>query len=336
MKMHDGIFGKLSNYLMARMRMSHIYQPVMIKELLRRGGEATVAEIAKALLAHDRSQVEYYEFRTKEMVGKVLTNNGIVAAKKNGRTITGYELVEAENLTAEQRSRLISACETAIDAFLDRRGGQIWSHRRLSSGYVSGTLRYEVLKRARFRCELCGISAEEKALEVDHIVPRNQAGSDDETNLQALCYSCNAMKRDRDNTDFRGINDLYLVRRPGCIFCELDDERILARNELAVLVRDGFPVTEGHSLIIPKRHVEDYFQLFQPELNAIQTLIRSARSDLLRHDAHIEGFNIGVNSGEAAGQTIFHCHIHLIPRRKGDVSNPRGGVRGVIPGMQAY
>ncbi len=334
--MADAAFSKLADYISTKMRMSHIYQPVMIRELLIRGGEARVDEIATALLAHDPSQVEYYGLRTKNMVGKVLTTNGITKAKKNGRSISGYQLWGCDDLSSDERAALIEACDDAISRFLEKRGDQVWSHRKIASGYLSGTLRYDVLKRAKFRCELCGVSAEEKALEVDHIVPRNHGGSDDDVNLQALCYSCNAMKRDRDDTDFRGLAKQYDHRESGCIFCELPSDRIVFENELAVVIRDGFPVTEGHSLIIPKRHVADYFELFQPELNAIHALMHETRSKLLEGDPGIDGFNSGINSGEAAGQTVFHCHVHLIPRRKGDVENPRGGVRGVIPGKQSY
>lgn len=107
-------------------------------------------------------------------------------------------------------------------------------------------------------------------------------------------------------------------------------------NYLAYLIRDGFPVADGHSLIIPKRHVEDYFGLTPDELLACDQLIRSARERLIEEDESIDGFNIGINSGAAAGQTVFHCHFHLIPRRTGDVENPRGGVRNIIPGKGNY
>jgi len=153
--------------------------------------------------------------------------------------------------------------------FLRNQQSDPWSHRRKSAGYVSGTLRYEVLKRAMFRCELCGASAEDRALEVDHIVPRNTGGSDDLSNLQALCYSCNAMKRDRDTTDFRAMASLYRERADGCIFCNIDATRIVSENELIVAIRDAYPVTEGHSLLIPRRHVVGPSDLFQPELNAM-------------------------------------------------------------------
>jgi diadenosine tetraphosphate (Ap4A) HIT family hydrolase len=316
--------------------MSHIYQPVMIRELILRGGAASVEEIAIALLAHDPSQIEYYALRTKNMVGKVLANNGIASVKRSGRRITGYELKDAKGLGPKERELLIDACDAAITAFLDRRGDRVWSHRSTSAGYISGTLRYDVLKRAKFRCELCGISAEDKALEVDHIIPRNHGGIDDEANLQALCYSCNAMKRDRDNADFRGVADKYEDREEGCVFCELRPDRIVTENELAFAIRDGFPVSEGHSLIIPKRHVADYFDLFRPELNAIQSLLHATRLELLDQDPTIAGFNMGVNSGAAAGQTVFHCHVHLFPRRTGDVPEPRGGIRGAVPEKQSY
>jgi len=329
-------FEKLNNYIANEMRMSHIYQPVMLRELLIRNGSATVEEIARALLSFDESQVEYYSVRTKNMVGKVLTSNGITTAAKKGRVISGYDLIGAAVLEPEERDILVNTCDRKIADYVGKRGEKIWSHRMNSAGYVSGTLRYEILKRAKFRCELCGISAEQKALEVDHILPRNLGGSDDEANLQALCYSCNAMKRDRDDTDFRNMADEYHNRQEGCLFCDTSLDRIIAEDELCIAIEDRYPATPGHMLIIPKRHVADYFDLFQPELNAINRMAQAMRERIQNSDTSVEGFNFGINSGAVAGQTIFHCHIHLIPRRKGDVESPRGGVRGVIPDKQSY
>lgn len=121
-----------------------------------------------------------------------------------------------------------------------------------------------------------------------------------------------------------------------CLFCSIPPERVIAENALAYAIRDGFPVTEGHTLVIPNRHARDYFDLTPEELLACDALLRQIRADILEADATVEGFNIGMNVGEVAGQTIFHCHIHLIPRRPGDVEQPRGGVRGVIPKKQQY
>jgi ATP adenylyltransferase len=88
--------------------------------------------------------------------------------------------------------------------------------------------------------------------------------------------------------------------------------------------------------LIPKRHVASYFELGKPEVNACNELLESDRLDIMKSDPDVSGFNVGINQDETAGQTIFHCHIHLIPRREGDVQNPMGGVRGVIPDNQQY
>ena len=194
------------------------------------------------------------------MVGRVLRNRGIVEREDGGYALLGYE-----DLDEGQIEHLIEMCESKLAEYKKRRGRRIWQHRRASAGYVPGTLRYdEVLKRARFRCELCGVSADIRALEVDHIVPRNRGGTDDPDNLQALCYSCNATKRDRDATDFRGVGQSYAYREPGCAFCEMPIDHLVAETELAYAVRDAFPVTPLHTLVIPKRHVSGYFELGRP------------------------------------------------------------------------
>lgn len=324
-------FQRLRRFLLEEMRMSHVYQPVMIRELLRRGGTASTEAIARALLAEDRAQVDYYRLIVRNMVGRVLTKNrGIVEREKDNYRLDGFS-----DLTTKEVSELEAICDERIASYLEKREDP-WSHRRKSTGYVSGTLRYEILKRAHYRCELCGVSAEHKALEVDHIVPRNHGGSDTEFNLQALCYSCNAMKQDRDNTDFRGMARSYQDRNDGCVFCQIPHDRIVASNELCIAFRDLYPVTPLHTLIIPRRHVVDYFGLFQPERNAVSQLLDQIRADICAADPTVTGFNIGMNSGKSAGQTVFHCHVHLIPRRDGDTTNPEGGIRGVIPNKQHY
>lgn len=323
---------RLQRFISSEMRMSHVYQPVMLVELLKTKGRATVQQIAKAILAKDQSQVEYYEQITKNMVGRVLTKNRGIASK-SGDT---YTLDGFEQLTPEEAKDLIELCKQKIAEYEEKRGEAIWAHRNLLHREISGNTRYDVLKRAKFRCELCGVSADEKALEVDHINPKSRGGKDDPDNYQALCYTCNASKRDRDDADLRDIAESYNDRAAGCVFCEIDRKRIIAENVLAFAVRDAYPVTAHHTLIIPKRHVGDYFGLHQPEINAMNRLILEQKAAITRLDAAVSGFNVGANCGDAAGQTIFHCHIHLIPRRAGDVEKPRGGVRHVIPGKGSY
>ena len=168
-------------------------------------------------------------------------------------------------------------------------------------------------------------------------MPRNQGGTGDLTNLQALCFRCNAGKRDTDRTDFRGLQASYVRREPGCVFCALEGSgRVLLENELALCIADAYPVTPGHSLVVPRRHVADGLALHQPEWNAAVELLKQRRQQLSAQDATISGRNVRLNSGEAAGQTVFHAHWHLIPRRVGDCEEPRGGVRGVITEKKTY
>ena len=101
-------------------------------------------------------------------------------------------------------------------------------------------------------------------------------------------------------------------------------------------IKDNYPVTKGHHLIIPFRHTENYFSMTDKEREDATALLKELKSKLEEGDRTITGFNIGMNSGETAGQTVMHSHIHLIPRRKGDTPNPRGGVRGVIPEKMDY
>ena len=324
-------FSNLKDFILNRMRMSHIYQPVMLMTLLKEGGVSSIETLSKSLLIEDKSQQEYYGNITRNMVGRVLNNHGIV--QKDGEI---FKLRNYETYTEDQRIELIQICQEKLNEYIEKRGKRIFEHRRKSAGYISGSIRYNVLKDAKFRCELCGVSADTKALEVDHIIPRNKGGTDEISNLQALCYSCNAMKRDKDSTEFRKVKESYEVREEGCLFCEIQKERILDEDNLFYVIRDGFPVTDLHTLVIPKRHVETYFDLYQPELNSCNRMIQKFKQQIEKEDVSVKGFNIGINNGEVSGQTIFHCHIHLIPRREGDVKNPRGGVRGVIPNKQEY
>jgi diadenosine tetraphosphate (Ap4A) HIT family hydrolase len=122
---------------------------------------------------------------------------------------------------------------------------------------------------------------------------------------------------------------------PPCPFCSLPADRVGQSTELAVAIRDGFPVSPGHMLIIPKRHVASFFEITDAERTDLVSLLAAARVELDRQ-FHPAGYNIGINDGAAAGQTVPHLHIHLIPRYSGDQDDPRGGVRWVLPAKAAY
>jgi len=120
-----------------------------------------------------------------------------------------------------------------------------------------------------------------------------------------------------------------------CIFCNIEKDRIVTENETAYAIYDGFPVNKGHMLIIPKKHIKDYFESSEQDKDGLWKLVDECKK-IVDKKFNPDGYNIGINCGETAGQTVMHLHIHLIPRYIGDIDNPRGGVRGVIPNKRIY
>ena len=122
-----------------------------------------------------------------------------------------------------------------------------------------------------------------------------------------------------------------------CIFCNKTNCKVVSTTKHFFIIKDTtYPVTKHHTLIITNRHVEDFFTLTKDEMNDLGEILKKQKEELKNLDKKISAFNVGINIGKDAGQSIMHCHIHLIPRRKGDVKDPRGGVRGVIPDKQKY
>ena len=120
-----------------------------------------------------------------------------------------------------------------------------------------------------------------------------------------------------------------------CLFCAIPREQILIDGPIAVAARDSYPVSKGHTLIIPRRHVASFFETTEEERRAMLTLLDEVKA-MLDRERKPDGYNIGINNGAAAGQTVMHLHMHLIPRYKGDRTDPRGGVRWIFPEKAAY
>ena len=319
----------LIDFLENKMRLSHIYQPLLIKNLIESGGSATIRQLANSFLSQDESQLQYYEDRIKQMPLKVLRSHNVVT--KDGDLV----FLNAKNLTFEQKAQVKMICEKKMQEFIVQRGLSIWDHRLLDKDPVPDSLYYLVLKESGGRCALCGASKKDTPLHVDHIRPRSWGGKTEYENLQVLCSKCNQAKSNKDDTDFRAAETTQVD--PDCRFCPGNiKNRIVEEWDSMLAFEDGFPVTIGHLLIVPKRHTPDWFLMTERERKEADDLIRVLRNRLSESDKSITGFNVGMNCGKSAGQTIFHAHIHLIPRRDGDTPNPTGGVRGVIPDKMCY
>ena len=323
-------YQKLVEFLTSLMSMTHIYQPVMLRTLLEGGGTATGRQIAAAFLRSDLSQLAYYEKVAARWPARTLKKHGLIEHNRGLYRLTS----EYSGLAEWERLALIALCEQKLAEHVASRQKRLLSLRRGVADPVPGSMRFKALARASSRCEACGVSNEIRALQVDHIVPKRVGGSNEISNLQVLCYQCNAEKRDRDATDFRAVKESYSSREAGCPFCEVETRRVELDNTLAIVIKDQFPVTVGHSLIVPRRHTTHFFDLYQPKVNAVWQLLKEAKGGIESSDSSVTGFNVGVNDGSVAGQTVPHCHVHLIPRRKNDVPDPGGGVRGVIPERQ--
>lgn len=318
-------FSDLRDFLLHKMSMSHVYQPLLIRALIDAGGTATIRQLAQDFLKQDESQLLYYEKRIKEMPAKVLARHGIIEKQNDLLSLT------TKRLTLVQKAELRKLCDQKLQDFIVQKGISIWDYRLIDNKGISDILRYRVLLEAKGRCALCGASSKEVQLHIDHIVPRSKKGKTVYENLQALCAKCNCTKGNNDATDFRGYGQA--AKPSGIPFFE---KKWILENDRAFAVLDGFPVSQGHTLICPKRRISELFDASQVEIDSIWQLARIRQKQLVDGDRLITGFNLGVNSGVAAGQTVPHLHFHLIPRRKGDTPSPSGGVRGVIPGRMHY
>jgi ATP adenylyltransferase len=263
---HSEGYLQLLAFIDLKMSMSHIYQPVMLKTLLERNGAVSRREIAAAFLAEDQSQLEYYEEIAKRYPTQTLKRHGIIAHERGS-----YQLRETlTHINTDERAALIAMCDAKLADFVKRRQHMIWKHRSQNFDPIPGSIRWRILRRAMGRCEACGISAAERALHVDHVIPRSWGGSNDTSNFQALCSTCNIQKLNGDSTDFRGAAEALGHRAANCPLCGPDPAQVMLANELAFsALAEG---DAGFYYIAPKRHGASYFSLFQPEINAIRAL----------------------------------------------------------------
>jgi len=202
---------ELCDFIENKMRMSHIYQPVLIKALVDAGGSATIRQLAQTFISQDESQLRYYEKRVKEMPVRVLKRHKVVVQEDD------LVSLNVKRMTLEQQAKIRFLCEKRLQEYVQKKGLNIWDYRMLDTDPVSDSLYYDVLKESGGRCALCGTTKKDRPLEVDHIIPRSRGGKTTKENLQVLCSKCNRAKSNKDRTDFR--NDLGAESDPDCPFC---------------------------------------------------------------------------------------------------------------------
>lgn len=300
-------YDELTDFLEHKMSMSHIYQPLLIRTLVDAGGAATLRQLAQAFVVQDESQLLFYEDRIKKMPLPVLSNHGVV--ERTGEFVS----LATKPLTFEQRAKIKMLCEQKLQEFVQKRGLGLWDYRLLELDPVPDNLRYQALKASGGRCALCGVTKNERPLDVDHIIPRSRGGKNEQANLQVLCSKCNRTKGNKDDTDFRG--ELISETDPNCSFCS--SERVaktIAENGSVFAIAEEQPLEPGQVLVVPRRHTADFFMMTTQERRDAEDLLRYLRNKMAAEDS-VVGFNVSTDSGSVPGQAMMHATIRLSPRR---------------------
>ena len=259
----------------------------------------------------DKAQLEYYVQIAKRWPLQTLRKHKVVDYTRNGSIFT----LLLENITKEQRHRLVDLCDLRYQEYVDKTLRLPWFDRRGSREHIPGQIRFAVLAKSKGVCVACGVSSLERALEIDHIVPVSMGGTNELSNFQALCYKCNAQKKNRDDTDFVMVLNRLKYRNPKCPFCTSKDP--VFDNRMAFALRNVKPTTHLHSLVLPRRHTGNFFDLIPAEKSLCLTLIDSVKSDIQERDSTVTGFTVRFETGQMAGNTAEHCQIHVIPNRRG-------------------
>jgi ATP adenylyltransferase len=315
----------LKQFLLTKMKMSGPYQPMVIKNLIQNNGEVSLDKIAEELSQRDPENQQYYKNKLAVYPKQVLANHKIAQLKNNNFNFN-EDLIFGEN----EKEEIINICELKLKEYyekhpLDEGKNDGWGRKRI------------ILLQQHPYCSLCGAKpSADVELDIDHILPSSKGGTDDIENLQVLCHRCNRGKGNYLLKSSQEIHHNHKNENSDCIFCKLHVDRIQFENDYIRVIKDIYPVSAGHTLYIPKRHIQNAFELNDQEMLWIFKIAKMDSDKLTATDPSIDGFNAGFNIGTAAGQSVMHVHFHLIPRRTGDTPEAFGGIRNVIAGKGKY
>lgn len=296
-------YKSLEQFLKKGMKMTHIYQPIMIRTLLKSENKKTTVDmIARQFLSIDESQINYYKKITKRWPHQTLKAHNIVSyARKESE----YTLL-LDDITPEQKQRLIELCNLRLEEFISK-DPWIKKFRELDARSIGGSVRYDIIAKAKGICVACGMKPLKVGLDVDHIIPRSLGGKTELNNLQALCYRCNRGKRNRDEIDFMLEHKRLQYRRKDCEMC--NPTKIILENHLAHAVFLNDSDTDLHSLIMPNRHVDSFVELIPAEKNLCITLVDNMMSHIKEKDKSIKKFDVLFD------KPSNHYAINVIPQK---------------------
>ena len=302
-------YEELMDFIENKMRMTNVYQPIMIEKMLKNGGTASAHSLAKEFLRTDYAQLDYYVHIVNRWPRDTLKNRGVITESGSGDRERMFTLT-ASRLTKKQRANLATACRRRLNEYKKKKGLPPHDDESGSRESIGGSKRYEVLSKSAGRCVACGISNRKRAIEVDHIIPKNRGGLDELSNLQALCYKCNRQKRDRDDLDFLLEINRKAFGHNGCFLCK--PRKLKMENFLAGAARIKGPYAEPRLVIMPKRHVPNYFELRPPERAMMHDLLKTHTA---KRGFRMNDFRLDLKTSSSRDMSR-HCAIHVVPIRK--------------------
>lgn len=325
-------YAELLDFIENGMSMTHVYQPIMLETLLNNGGTASAQQVASKFLSSDPAQLDYYVEIVNRWPRKTLKNRGAITESGRGNRNRMFTL-NVSGLTSEQRENLVVACRLRPSEYKERKGLLPHYDRYSPRKPISGSKRYTVISKSAGRCVACGVSSRKVPLDVDHIMPKSRGGTDDISNLQALCYECNRQKRDRDDLDFLAEINRKAFGHKKCVMCR--HVKMGVENFLAGAAWIRRPYVRPHAVVMPKRHTPSYFDLRPPERammhSLLETLVGPVEARQGQPPATIDGwletlrshkkeygpgckYRIELETGTSEDKSR-HCAIHVVPVR---------------------
>lgn len=294
-------YSELEQFIHKKMRMTHVYQPLMIKTLLKSGSlTAAVEDIARSFVNEDIPVLEYYKKIVKRWPHITLTSHNVVEYDRRRKS---YRLLLDLNTSQSRINRLVELCDLRLKEFIDQ-DRWIRTRRQQAARSSPGGFRYDILAKSKGRCVACGIKSTEALLHVDHIIPLARDGSNAYENLQALCGRCNQQKRDRDDTDFLlWHKQMQFSKNPKCRLCNGRHKTL--DNRLAYAVID--PSSSDYaSFVTPVRHVRSLVDMIPAEKQLCLMLVDQIIENVKRDFPKTEFDVTGLDSSDTE-----HCQIHI-------------------------
>lgn len=312
-------YDELADFVKHRMKMVHVFQPIMIRTLVEAGGSATDQDIARAFLSEDRAQLEYYTYIAKRWPRITLGRHGVVDYRRGSKGRRGVFTLNWDSPTDEQRRRIVELCNLRLQEYIDKNVGDLpWFDHLGAQSAIPGGIQYDVLARSGGVCVACGTPALKAPIHVDHIVPASRGGTDDPSNLQALCAKCNRAKRDKDATDFLLVQKRLKYSKRGCALCKARD--VGPQNKLAVSIPSALTDAGRHWIIAPRSHVTRFSDLLPAQRNLCIDLIEPVKEHMRGSGCGSCEFDVRIQTETPEGG---HFRIDVVGSAPGTAGLPQ-------------